>query len=317
LRTKDNKELAPNPKVLAYFLYKAMKKALKIGVYEDRSMRRFIPFLEEKFKFFDCPWMSYSAMDFGKNGEIGGCQAFLAERTRGRVFNSKEKYIKSLEEIRRIGTVFNEECNKCPALGICGGVCPYHSLINKGKIGLIDNDFCTYVKETLRYFIDYYYKAEVSKFMINELEDSDFKQLFNLFTELKKTSIMSINDPEELAASMLKIKELNYGKVIVLKERNKIIGFANCVFKNKEEMEIGIGLLSDYRRKGFGKKLLRALIAKIETSYPNKKNILLKAVIKKQNTPSIKLFESFGFSKKQDKQDKNKIVVTKKLQNKI
>jgi|GEM_PF-630368 len=309
LRTKENKELAPNPKTLAYFLYKAMKKSIELGIFEDRTTRRLRPFLEEKFKFFDCPWLSSSAIDFGKAGEIAGCQAFLAERTPGKVFKSTEEYIKSLEEIKKIGTIFNKKCEKCAALGICGGVCPYHSLINSKKLGVIDDDFCKYIQKTYGYLIDFYYKSRVQPFSIEEVQDKDFKGLVKLFKKLKN-SYLTIDNEEESAISMLKINERNYGKVLILKEKNKIIGFANSVFKNKKEMEIGVGILEKYRNKGIGKILMANLLAETKLGYTNKENILIKVTINKQNTPSIKLFETFKFTKKDEK---NKAVLEKEL----
>ena len=310
LRTKENKHLAANPKTLAYFLYKAMKKAFELGVYEDRTMRRFKPFIEEKFKYFDCPWVGASAINFGKNAEIAGCQAFLAERSKEHTYSTIKDYVKSLNEIKKIATPFNQKCNKCPAFGICGGVCPYHVLINTGKLGVIDEEFCTYVKETLKYFIDFYYLNEIKKVEIKEIEDKDFLGLKELFKSLKKDSLMTINNPEELATEMLKIKELRYGKVLAIKESNKLIGFANAVFMEPGRMEVGVGFLKEYRKKDIGTKAIKQLEKKLKAAHSTKR-ITLTAKVKKENIGSKKMFEKLGYRKEEE--NNSDIIFSKKL----
>jgi len=45
------------------------------------------------------------------------------------------------------------QCQKCPALGICGGGCPFQSEIEKGSIWALDDRFCVHAKMTLEWLI--------------------------------------------------------------------------------------------------------------------------------------------------------------------
>ena len=291
LRTGYNDKLSPDPKTTAYFLYKAMNRAIQLGMYEDRSFRRLKAFLEERFKFFDCPWIAFQAIDFGPDGNIGGCQAFVAEGTPGFVFSNISDYKKSLEKIRNVATINYEKCLSCPALGICGGVCPYHALLKAGKVGIIDNDFCKFVNETLKYLIHYYYRTHVDPIIIDTPSYRDFPSLVRLCNNLKETSKMSIRDCNDLATSFLKMKELETGIVVIARDlgKNAVVGFANLVFKDKNTVELGIGVHSNYRRKGLGSRLLDYLLKQPD------KRLRIYAETFKGNVAVRKLLEKKGF----------------------
>jgi len=46
-----------------------------------------------------------------------------------------------------------EKCLECPALGICGGGCPYNAYTRHGKIWEIDDTFCPQSLLVLEYLI--------------------------------------------------------------------------------------------------------------------------------------------------------------------
>lgn len=45
------------------------------------------------------------------------------------------------------------QCKNCPALGICGGGCPFQAEIEKGSIWDLDERFCIHAKLTLEWLI--------------------------------------------------------------------------------------------------------------------------------------------------------------------
>ncbi len=119
---------------------------------------------------------------------------------------------------------------------------------------------------------------------------SDLDGLISLTRNLKETSTMRIKDPAELAKSLIRIQTRGIGKVLVLKDGNEIVGFADAVLK-KKFVEIGIGLKDNYRGRDLGHLLLERLISELD--YPE--GMTLVARIKKENIQSIKLFTDFGF----------------------
>ena len=60
-------------------------------------------------------------------------------------------------------------------------------------------------------------------------------------------------------------------------------------------MEVGIGLSSEYRGKGIGRRLLRKLFLATYSSFGD--NVRFEVKARKDNLASIKLFEKFGFRK--------------------
>ena len=144
---------------------------------------------------------------------------------------------------------------------------------------------------------------ENKKIRTKEIEDKDFESFKKLFKNLKETSLMTITEPEELAKSMIKIKHKHYGKVLAIKENNKLIGFTNAVFMEPRRMEIGIGFFEEYRGKGIGTKAVKQLEKKLREAYPSRK-ITLNAKIKEENEASKKLFEKLGYKRGEKKGDK-------------
>jgi uncharacterized protein len=89
-------------------------------------------------------------------GEIGICHEGLGER---------RTFIGSLNEdfdfqtnphvqkwaYRSPATM--PECVDCPALGMCGGGCPYGAMLRYGSIHDIDKRFCVHSKDTLEWLV--------------------------------------------------------------------------------------------------------------------------------------------------------------------
>lgn len=96
--------------------------------------------------------------------------------------------------------------------------------------------------------------------------------------------ISRLSSPEEV------VENLYYATTtMVCKIDNDIVGFAtldayNCI-KN-------LYVFSKYRRNGYGKKLAETIIENATTRYQTK----CYAKIRKTNIPSLRLFESLGFS---------------------
>jgi len=77
----------------------------------------------------------------------------------------------------------------------------------------------------------------------------------------------------------------------VLQENNKVIGYCRFDLDNNAYI-VSIALDPDYHGKGFGSKLLKKSLKEIKKI---KKDAVIFAEVKKENIPSIKLFERCNF----------------------
>ena len=63
---------------------------------------------------------------------------------------------------------------------------------------------------------------------------------------------------------------------------------------DSEEAEIGYSIASEFRSKGYGRKILQLIVEKVQDSYSHIKKLIAK--VKPENTPSKRLFESEGYT---------------------
>ena len=133
------------------------KIARRVGLYEGRMMRKIKAFVGQYFYDRDCSAVGRQIV-VGPKGEIGTCAAF---------YKSGEYFVRPGEELkgfdpyghpywqewsRRMPLNF-PECLKCPALGICGGGCPYNAWVRHGSIWEIDDFFCPHALKTLEWLV--------------------------------------------------------------------------------------------------------------------------------------------------------------------
>lgn len=79
----------------------------------------------------------------------------------------------------------------------------------------------------------------------------------------------------------------------VLIDREKIIGFAGLWFNIDEAHIMNIAVKKEYRKNGFGTKLLEFLIVKAK----EKNKICITLEVRDDNIPAILLYEKFNFEK--------------------
>lgn len=127
------------------------------GIYDDRIMRKVDSFVGAKVHPYDCGAAGGGQIVIAPDGQIGVCHGYLGER---KFFCS---HVQELEfdpgespvflEWSRRSPLFMEECQDCPALGICGGGCPLQADIETGSIWGLDTRFCVHSKRTLEWLI--------------------------------------------------------------------------------------------------------------------------------------------------------------------
>jgi len=151
-------------------LINVFKIARKYGIYEDTTLHQVESFVEEKPYLFNCAACG-GQLVIDPNGNIGVCHAFIGSPDYRKHFpknvGDKEidlKKTKIFKEWVKRSPVNMTQCLKCPAVGICGGGCPYNAYLNNGSIWSIDEMYCNYAKNILEWLIwDSYDKIKLEK----------------------------------------------------------------------------------------------------------------------------------------------------------
>jgi uncharacterized protein len=147
-------------------LISAFERLRKVGIYEDRMMRRVRPFVNQKPHFKDCMGVGGQIV-VTPNGRVGPCQAFfgieedkyfpLNVKQLAKLRNSLSSsniYSDQLFDEWRYRFPFNMEgCINCFAISVCGGGCPYAAAVTHGSIWKIDDRICHQAKNILEWMI--------------------------------------------------------------------------------------------------------------------------------------------------------------------
>jgi len=134
----------------------AFEKFRKLGIYEERMMRKARAFINRETMFSDCGAMGNQIV-IAPDGLIGMCQDFVKPRMYFdySVFDSNfDPYRSGLfRKWSRRSPLFMDQCLDCEALGICGGGCPANVELKTGNIWNIDNRICPHSKKSLEWLI--------------------------------------------------------------------------------------------------------------------------------------------------------------------
>ncbi len=139
-------------------LLEASEESSKLGIYEDRIQRKIIAFNRIP-RFKDCGGVGNQIVFF-PNGDIGTCEAYLCNK--GSIIGNIDKF--ELEELEKSPVIkywterypLNmEECLYCPAIGICGGGCPFNAeTLSKESIYSRDKPFCVHTEMALNWLLN-------------------------------------------------------------------------------------------------------------------------------------------------------------------
>ncbi len=142
------------------FIIEFYKLARTHGIYEDRIMRKINSFVNAELYPFDCAATSSNQIVITPDGGIGICHGCMENR---------DFFISNVDDInvdlssnnvlkgwQAFSPIFKEKCINCECLGICGGGCPVNAGLNHNinMDELIDEGFCTYAKNVLKFMIN-------------------------------------------------------------------------------------------------------------------------------------------------------------------
>lgn len=143
----------------AKFLIDEFIELRKLGIYEDRMMRKLKSFSNAQVYFSDCAATAGGQIVIAPNGQVGICHGCLHDKQFFVSNIDDDKFIACRDDNfiqwSQITPINHEECMDCPALGICGGGCPVNAMRLKpgNTIHSLDERFCAHSKKTLDFFI--------------------------------------------------------------------------------------------------------------------------------------------------------------------
>ena len=143
-------------------MIKAFEVFRKEGIYEERIMRKVLPFVEKRLVPYDCGGCGQQ-LAVSPEGDVGTCHdclrahKYIATTVDNKEFAPWDNEV-FLEWSRR--SPFNmPQCFDCEAISLCGGGCPINAELNFGSIWALDTRFCVHTKLTLEWMIwDQYFQ---------------------------------------------------------------------------------------------------------------------------------------------------------------
>ena len=147
------------------FIIDSFIELRKLGIYEDRIMRKLNAFSKSQIYFSDCAATSGGQIVVAPDGSVGICHGCLHDKKYfvADVFNDDFDCTKDPTYIEwaQLSPVNRDDCLDCPALGICGGGCPINAMYLKPEndIHSIDTRFCVHAKKTLEFLINDLYRV--------------------------------------------------------------------------------------------------------------------------------------------------------------
>jgi len=154
-----------NPQVLGsieYFdkaadcLIRAFSRFRKLGIYEERMMRKVSAFAKQEPIYADCGVVGNQIV-VAPDGKVGVCQDFVKPRTyfAGSVHDPDyDPFCDGLfDNWKRRSPMFMKECFDCPAIAVCGGGCPASIELQSGSRWNIDRRICPHSQKSLEWMV--------------------------------------------------------------------------------------------------------------------------------------------------------------------
>jgi uncharacterized protein len=138
-------------------IIKAYEYFFSKGIVEDRIMRKVSAFNRAEIYYFDCAAAGANQITISPEGRIGLCHVQVGSRTDFTAHVNEKSFVPQNDPVflewSRRSPINMPQCQKCIALGICGGGCPYNARHKKGSIWDLDERFCVHAKKVLDYLI--------------------------------------------------------------------------------------------------------------------------------------------------------------------
>lgn len=146
------------------FLIESYRRTGNI-IYEDRLGRKLRSFIEGKFFYADCTAITGNQIVLKPNGDITICQIFC-QGNKDIVGNIRDISLEEIDKsyIKRkflsLLPITSEKCQKCEALGTCGGGCYWEAQKHDEKL---DIGFCMHSKKVQKWLLEELYKLSIGE----------------------------------------------------------------------------------------------------------------------------------------------------------
>lgn len=98
--------------------------------------------------------------------------------------------------------------------------------------------------------------------------------------------------PDAFSESLITFLIINFKDLFLVLEHNgRIIGYASATIEASKGHIMSIAILPEYRRRGFGEKLMKTIIRKLKESGADR--VVLE--VRVDNKPAISLYRKLGF----------------------
>ena len=139
------------------FIVEAFKIFREKGIYEDRVMRKVNAFVKHKLHLQDCAAEGGNQLVVAPDGAVGLCHGYLSTRETFVTNVEDEDFDVTKEQVfldwNKRTPINMPQCEKCMALGTCGGGCALNAKANGNSIWDLDERFCIHAKTTLEFLI--------------------------------------------------------------------------------------------------------------------------------------------------------------------
>lgn len=141
------------------FLIKSHKELSPYAIFDGRIMRQINSFCKNEMKVSDCAAVGVNQIAVNPSGEVRICHGNYEDKENlvGNIMTQSLDFIlKNANFDSWINKVplMRQECEKCDAIYICGGGCPYQAKILFGQ-GKLDLTYCKYCKSVLDWLLEY------------------------------------------------------------------------------------------------------------------------------------------------------------------
>ena len=179
-----------NPLVTNIDYHKLCDNLFKINnrhkVYVEHIMRKMRLLFTQEIKINDCPACGYRLV-YLPGGRWGVCEGAMGMDSY--FFNNLKKVRQMSKEWYFTSPLFDNLCNSCPGLGICGGGCPFDGYLQSGKVGSRDNNRCYFIKLLVEWGLKKFYKLHKKRIMSKGIYQPDLN--------IQATFLRNINSLKE------------------------------------------------------------------------------------------------------------------------
>jgi len=158
-----------SPEEYVEAVYTAHQKFRNTGLYLELVNRHLGPFVEGTVRAHDCGAASGTTINIGPDGKIGTCKTAVATGWLSSSMENKEQMDAVMKALRARSQLYKNECQKCPALGVCGNGCAYEAEVQHGDMNGIDEEGCGYTQ----LFLERFHK-DLTYLLADKISDNSF-----------------------------------------------------------------------------------------------------------------------------------------------